>query len=329
MLKRRAKTTGLVNALLGLDDPAVSQPISSNKAPVLEDTEGAATNVPVPPSPAVEASQPRRPLKRRARNNSQSQFDFLQEENGDGTPSLKKFKSLFEESGRGEVNSLPVEGEDALDLPRTTNLETLREEEEETQPPAHLGHKRQSALIEDNVQESQDVTMQDSQQIRRNEPPITDPRRITAPESSGNKPNNDTDSSIKIKAKGAEPGKPDTDVSFLKAIASLKRGKRTEDSFDREFNQLRISKPDVRSEKSKENETPWTWEGWDNFERDIGIRGNFMQIVEMEFWRDQQRSERYQGERLDWKGRDNFKKFKKVRAYFFFPFCCLFLRLSH
>jgi hypothetical protein len=35
----------------------------------------------------------------------------------------------------------------------------------------------------------------------------------------------------------------DTDESFLKAVNSMKRGKKHEDDFDREFNQLRITKP--------------------------------------------------------------------------------------
>ena len=37
----------------------------------------------------------------------------------------------------------------------------------------------------------------------------------------------------------------DTDAAFLQALASTKRGKRREDDFDREFNNLRISKPEI------------------------------------------------------------------------------------
>ncbi|KAF7365058.1 putative proline-rich protein [Mycena venus] len=47
-------------------------------------------------------------------------------------------------------------------------------------------------------------------------------------------------------AAGAAAGKPDTDDAFLKAIASTKRGKKTEDDFDRDFNKLKISKSNLR-----------------------------------------------------------------------------------
>ena len=41
---------------------------------------------------------------------------------------------------------------------------------------------------------------------------------------------------------GAAPGEPDRDDDFLQALASKKKGKKAEDDFDREFNQLKISK---------------------------------------------------------------------------------------
>ncbi|KAH9939682.1 uncharacterized protein BXZ73DRAFT_43644 [Epithele typhae] len=44
----------------------------------------------------------------------------------------------------------------------------------------------------------------------------------------------------------------DKDVAFLKAVASTKRGKKTEDTFDREFNNLRISRPDLEYERQDE-----------------------------------------------------------------------------
>lgn len=55
-------------------------------------------------------------------------------------------------------------------------------------------------------------------------------------------------------AAGAPPGEPDKDAAFLKAVASKKRGKKTEDTFDREFNNLRISKPELDHAQEAESD---------------------------------------------------------------------------
>lgn len=108
---------------------------------------------------------------------------------------------------------------------------------------------------------------------------------------------------------GAAPGKPDTDAAFLKAVASTKRGKKTEDAFDREFNKLKISKPDVHHEEQEKE-----WAVLDDFEQDRGIRGNFMVVLEMDVYsRENVRGHmRSNATRLEWQDKPNFKKFKKV-----------------
>ena len=114
----------------------------------------------------------------------------------------------------------------------------------------------------------------------------------------------------KLGKPGAAPGKPDTDAAFLKAIASTKRGKKTEDSFDREFNKLKISKPDLgREEQEKE------WAVLDDFGDEGNVRGNFMVVMEMEVCRKEgeTREKRAGDMNLEWHTRPNFKKFKKVR----------------
>ena len=123
--------------------------------------------------------------------------------------------------------------------------------------------------------------------------------------------------------KGAAPGKPDQDDAFLKAVASTKRGKKHEDEFDREFNNLRISKPDLQRE-----ETEKAWAVLDDFGDDSGVRGNFMVVVEMEIFKKEETSRdavRTHGGRLDWEGRPNHKKFKKVGRI---SFCTLALILK-
>ncbi|KAI0776848.1 hypothetical protein BD413DRAFT_610439 [Trametes elegans] len=107
---------------------------------------------------------------------------------------------------------------------------------------------------------------------------------------------------------GAEPGKPDKDAAFLKAVASTKRGKKTEDMFDREFNNLRISKPDLAQQKMNDE-----WSVLEEFGDDGDVRGNFMVVVEMPVLRKgagREHLRRGEG-RLEWQGRPDFKKFKR------------------
>ena len=81
---------------------------------------------------------------------------------------------------------------------------------------------------------------------------------------------------------GAAENGVDTDSQFLHAMASLKKGRRAEDSFDREFNNLRISKPrkgdevDLERERRRREEL----EAFEEMEKDINVHGNFMVVVE-------------------------------------------------
>lgn len=109
---------------------------------------------------------------------------------------------------------------------------------------------------------------------------------------------------------GAAPGKPDKDEAFLKAVASTKRGKKHEDPFDREFNNLRISKPDLQHEQIADD-----WDVLADFSDDTDLRGNFMVVVEMDIFGKgdtERHAMRTAGSRADWEGRPDFKKFKKV-----------------
>ncbi|KAH9895783.1 hypothetical protein C8Q73DRAFT_689417 [Cubamyces lactineus] len=111
----------------------------------------------------------------------------------------------------------------------------------------------------------------------------------------------------------AASGEPDKDAAFLKTVASTKRGKKTEDEFDREFNNLRISKPDLEQDKGGE-----AWAVLDDFGDDSDVRGNFMVVVEMPVYRENARVDgqgsdhlrRGEG-RLEWQGRPDFKKFRR------------------
>lgn len=106
--------------------------------------------------------------------------------------------------------------------------------------------------------------------------------------------------------KGSEPKQLDTDQAFLTAVASRKRGKKGEDDFDREFNKLRISKPDIRREEEED------WAVLGDFDDDVrNIRGNFMVVVDIGVYRHSQSrgTAKLSG---NYDGKPNFKKFKKV-----------------
>ena len=130
-------------------------------------------------------------------------------------------------------------------------------------------------------------------------------------------------------ATGSKPSssnnKLDTDENFLKAVNSMKRGKKHEDDFDREFNQLRITKPrnvnvDATDPGTNVKGIPEAvvapWDTIDDF-GDVGIRGNFMVVVDMDIQRGASAKSAPPARSNDvanpvWIGKPNFKKFKTV-----------------
>ncbi|KAJ6621877.1 hypothetical protein B0H10DRAFT_1874467 [Mycena sp. CBHHK59/15] len=129
---------------------------------------------------------------------------------------------------------------------------------------------------------------------------------------------------VKVAAKkgagaGAATGKPDTDSVFLKAIASTKRGKKTEDDFDRDFNKLKISKPDLAADEAEHRPE---WELLETFGDENNLRGNFMVIQDLDVFKSEHGGgpkKRATGTDARWEGKPDFKKFKKVRL----PNTCL------
>jgi hypothetical protein len=115
----------------------------------------------------------------------------------------------------------------------------------------------------------------------------------------------------------------------------MKRGKKHEDDFDREFNQLRITNPKAKKKKDKDPEpitedvvgTATTavddaavsrpWEAIDDF-GDVGLRGNFMVVVQMDVERGSVKptltARNQDDSNVEWVGKPNFKKFKKMKS---------------
>lgn len=263
--------------------------------------------------------RPPRPLKRRA--GTAAPESVLQSINELGTPivepPLKKFKALFEESDPDRLAfSLPL---DSLDVtqeshPQPPSLPTDNSTSQE-------GYRR--VVGGDEVSQGCAVVERRGTKRRAGTEGAGDGTLSSAPTEQENsarplkrravegtsKSITETDSQHPQTHEGEKLGEPDTDKHFLTALASMKKGKKSEDSFDREFNNLRISKPDIEREVIEQE-----WDLLDGLDDERNVRGNFMLVMELGVHK--------KGEaagmgttrtgRIDWEGKPDFKKFRKV-----------------
>ncbi|KAJ4490470.1 hypothetical protein J3R30DRAFT_3422083 [Lentinula aciculospora] len=247
-------------------------------------------------------------------------------------PVLKKFKALFEATNDPDqadvlMSQLPVDDNLSQTQSQSVNsvdtrksnttgrrtLDTISEDVQASQKTnaysANVKGKKRKPLTdeEDMVGVEDEVTPRASKSRASSVAPPSKKQaieKVNAVEPSSARPPSTTRTD---KALGALPGEPDTDPGFLKAVASTKRGKKTEDDFDREFNKLKISKPEL--DRGKENPED-QWAILDDFSSDQNIRGNFMVIVEMDVYRDCFLDKRSIATNPEWDGQPNFKKFK-------------------
>lgn len=262
-------------------------------------------------------------------------------------PPLKKFKALFESTnpeGMESIQTMEMTGDDDFGQTQTQSetqgqsnrllkkmgLAALQEEsEEETQSHTagasqHVGRKRrmsseedvQMQVMEESREPSTSVAVEPVSKRRAVEnvnsvvPVDASAQNTTTRARGGSKPPSTfVPGRDKDKNPGAPVGQLDTDEAFLKAIASTKRGKKNEDEFDREFNNLRISKPELARRDPEEE-----WGLLAEFGDDSGLRGNFMVIVEMDVPTKDGGSNALKEKEVsrEWNGKPNFKKFKKV-----------------
>ncbi|KIK82439.1 hypothetical protein PAXRUDRAFT_715252 [Paxillus rubicundulus Ve08.2h10] len=237
-------------------------------------------------------------------------------------PPLKKFKALFDAS---DPDKMVVEGPRSLQAACDTDMggsigvtqrsESLTQNESRPLRSQTAMHPRRL-----------DVVAEEEEQSGRSQVASTAPmfdrdgqrhsgdsaHRLTS-ESAPQEPREslvvpDPGGKSRSKQKKAGRGQSDlvdTDQAFLTALASKKRGKKTEDEFDREFNNLRISKPDVRREEEEQ------WEILGDFDTDVrNVRGNFMVVVDMDVFRES--CSRTTVARRSHDSRPNYKKFKKT-----------------
>ncbi|EJD00470.1 uncharacterized protein FOMMEDRAFT_30502 [Fomitiporia mediterranea MF3/22] len=329
-LVRRARTNATQNAILGVDDPSYAS-FSDSQTPAPEARQDAATAIATesqafekPPSSGTQAGRPGR-LKKRVRTDKDYNpiLASLEEELAAVSappaeqPPLKRFKALFDETDPDRVPSQMTNGASGgiLDSQLFSQSETgtgneVRNEVGVPVPPLTVIHEEGEAasMQAEGAQENGDVEMGDLDTA----PPSSQPRHKPTSKSqlpasqvrAG--PFDSTQVAGREKSKGgAAPGKHDTDAAFLQALASTKKGKRREDDFDREFNNLRISKPEVGQDAEAED-----WHVLADFGDESNIRGNFMIIVEMDV-EGRRKESSAETSRAQSRGPD-FKKFKKA-----------------
>ena len=241
-------------------------------------------------------------------------------------PKLKKFKALYDASDPNN-QSLP---EDQVQPPQDmlcSGTQTLTQSSALASGMVDINETRMSAIAEE--EEESTMTSGGTRGLKRKTPHNDDDGEMAEADHESHiadgqpKPkrkaieHNDAiqaghslaSSNTRVTNKplsksGAPSNKPDIDAAFLKAVSSTKKGKKAEDSFDREFNNLKISIPDVQHNEQEEQ-----WGILDDFETERNIRGNFMVVVEMDISSKHVRSGQM---RPEWQEIPNFKKFKRV-----------------
>jgi hypothetical protein len=286
-----------------------------------------------PPTPARSSR-----LKRRVgvtgvdvQSGSESQAFSLGIEDTIAEPPVKKFKALFDASNPERESMSSTQSETQLVGSRTLRSGNerpilsvlLEEEEEESQmgginsnptPPPRVSKRRLESVDENSEMDvvereasgnAKKRAIENVNAVERSEGPLKPPSTRAA-----SKPPSSAIPAKKDK-QGAAPGKPDTDAAFLKAITSTKRGKKAEDKFDREFNNLKISKPELEQQQEPEEE----WAVLADFGDDTGLRGNFMVVVELDVYKKDKDLQNPVINHVS-AGKPNFKKFKKVLKSF-------------
>ncbi|TFK51444.1 hypothetical protein OE88DRAFT_1680259 [Heliocybe sulcata] len=263
-------------------------------------------------------------LKRRAGNAISLMLDDDPELEAVAQPPTKKFRALFEESDpsrlgqalSGAIDSQTGVNQDEIYSMMESQTQSVTQNSTQSKRSAHPILSVVAEEEEENSMASAPRTGASSKEVESQvartsttETSTTDGSHPAPLKAAGIPMNN----SIKQPKKtGAEPGQPDIDESFLKAVASKKKGKKQEDTFDREFNNLRIAKPDLEQQQQQREEER-EWEAVDDF-GDYDVRGNFMMVVEMDVPEHRAKVAGRGKGRLGWEGKPDYKKFKHKQA---------------
>ncbi|KZT38668.1 hypothetical protein SISSUDRAFT_1128650 [Sistotremastrum suecicum HHB10207 ss-3] len=338
-LTRRAKAAAV--DILDSDSDSDSPGISNFTAPVVPPP---STPAPTPIIPSTAATPGRPRLKRRAQSQLPDSSQTVVPPDVDEDRPTKRLRGLFEEADPDRVASQLESSQ--FDAPQPSQLPRTRQPSNTNANTATLQRiVEDEEAMDDDVPQSQslgkrttaDRSFDSTNQASSDAPPPPSKKKRTAATSqdvpsptiepppptatlvaSEEQPSATLSSATTTTQArptphgtiGATHGEPDKDVTFLKAIASTKKGKRGEDNFDREFNNLRISKPDLRlEERAREMAAV------DDMLIDRGIRGNFMVVVEMQVNEHGRENgvvrKAGAGMKPEWVGKPDFKKFKK------------------
>ncbi|KAH0835680.1 hypothetical protein J3R83DRAFT_9435 [Lanmaoa asiatica] len=233
---------------------------------------------------------------------------------GNEEPPLKKFKALFDASDPDKMTVDPDSLRDTYDTAMGDSVGLTQAGESLTQSDSRPPHSQRAApprrlevVAEEEEESCHSRAAPTLPRAHRKSPILQEASESHVdatqdPGTSGRAP------SKKTKSKPAQSHQIDTDPAFLTALASRKGKKSTEDGFDREFNKLRISKPDIHREEGEQ-----AWEILGDFDIETrNLRGNFMVVIDMEVFRRNSGPGDTAGATRTYDGRPNFKKFKKT-----------------
>ncbi len=264
----------------------------------------------------------------------------------DEEPPLKKFKKMFEDSDPDRLVNSQTQGPEMRTL--SSIVELAYEERSEAVQTAlrDTGLKKRKRTSDDvhaanEDEEARPRTRADSRTPSLGPPPSkrrapqmqyagslttvseVSESRVAPSSSRGAQPQKSQACESTSQAKSTEKKKenaatatqaqPDRDENFLKAIASTRKGKKKEDQYDWDFNELRVAKP-TQAHLKAGVVVEEDLEAWNAIEKDMDIRGNFMvvmQEIEPRVPREPE-VEISRAGRPEWVGRPDFKKFKRV-----------------
>lgn len=243
-------------------------------------------------------------------------------------PPLKKFKALFDASDPDKMTVDPHRLRDAYDIVMGDSVGFTQNGESITQNDSQPLHSQTTVhpRILDVVAEEQEESGHSPSgpvvpallRPHRKSPLLQEAQESHVDATQGSGKSGGAPAK-RTKSNPAQSNQIDTDSAFLTALASRKgKKKTTENEFDREFNKLRISKPDIIREEEEQ-----AWEILGDFDIEArNLRGNFMVVIDLEvFRRNSDRGDT--ATTRTYAGRPNFKKFKKVRVVDIYCGCFL------
>lgn len=246
-------------------------------------------------------------------------------------PALKRYRQLFEGTERAASSLDVADGGSSVIGPTQTltATDTARkrksadrdgDEDVDTEGPTRLKRRVPNSGL--------------SQKSNRlgQEPSYTEPNLESSQSQSTTQSHAPPAGQIHTRAlgsRGAVPGAPDKDTALLNALAQNEKeqasASKTEKSkekkaglTDKDFSDMRIAEEKEKEEASRRRAEEMRI--WEECERDVNVRGNFM-VVELVDLVRRNRGSATRSVNPAWEGKPDFKKFKKA--------CNQFSRLVH